>query len=318
MKVFVIAIVAVSLLPPPAFCLNPSNYLQSLSPPNHNHQGGWQGGTPRAAPSQSSSTWIPLETYGRPYKPPKQVDDDSTTLHHASLEYFRLEELTEDAGPRANADVGEPHQAARELVHLSNTRLSAGSWWCSTGGWPSTDHRTSTEVFFVLAGRGSLTDMDGITHEFGPGDTVTLPKGWCGRWDIREDMQKVWFVHEHAKVEEVEYPIRARVTPYETMMAPQYLNPLAGGPGAASRLLYAAGPTTVGSVMCAPGSSSKACPDAECFHLIEGILFLTTPDGISQRCVAGDTVVLPRGWSGHHDVVEKTTMLWISVENESA
>ena len=305
-KVFV-SVAVLSLFQSSA-SLNPSNYLQSLSPPN-------QGGTGAAPPS---SSWTPVETYGRLYQPPKQAKKEETNaLHHASLEYFRLDRLTPE-GPHANADVGEPHHASRQLVDLENTKLAAGSWWCSAGGWPSTNQQTSTEVFFVLAGRGCLTDMDGLTHEFGPGDTVTLPKGWCGRWDVWEDMQKVWFVHEHAKVEETAYPIRAGVTPYEKMVAPQYLNPLAGGPGAASRLLYAAGPTTVGSVMCAPGSSSKACYDAECFHLIEGILFLTTPEGTSQRCVAGDTVVLPPGWSGHHDVVEKTTMLWISVENEES
>ena len=112
------------------------------------------------------------------------------------------------------------------------------------------------------------------------------------------------------------FPIRAGVTRYEKFMSPQYLSPLEGGPGASSRLIYSAGPTTIGTVMLAPGSSIKTCHDAECFHLVEGILFLTPTDGKPQRCVAGDTVVLPRGWTGHHDVVERTTMLWVSVEDE--
>eukprot|EP00977_Amphora_coffeiformis_P025836 scaffold22432_cov168-Amphora_coffeaeformis.AAC.16 len=322
-KIFTIFAVA-SLFPSLIVSLNPSNYLQSLSPPNHHPPSS--GG----AATSSSSSWIPLETYGRPYKPPQRSREEeqlTRTLRHASMEYFRFDKLTPE-GPRDNVDIGTPHQASRSLVnhHMNNInsqqqKLAAGSWWCSAGGWPEHSRR-STEIFFVWTGRGCLTDKDGAAHDFGPGDTVIVPKGWCGRWDMWEDVQKIWFVHEHAKVEEqatADFPcIRAHVTPYEKLMAPQYLHPLAGGPGAASRLLYAAGPTTVGSVMCAPGSSSKTCHDAECFHLLEGILFLTDDDnnGTSQRCVAGDTVFLPPGWSGHHDVVEKTTMLWISMEKE--
>ena len=127
-------------------------------------------------------------------------------------------------------------------------------------------------------------------------------------------------------IEQAVFPIRAICTPFEKLMAPQYLSPMAGSSGAASRILYHAGPTTVGCVVCAPGSSTKICHDAECFHILEGVLFLTsdnddnnngeTVPSSSQRCVAGDTVILPPRWSGHHDVVEKTTMLWINMEEE--
>ena len=251
------------------------------------------------------------------------------TLHHAPMEYFQLEKLSTTKGPCDDADVGRPHRAFRTLVDTLLGKLSVGSWWYPTGGWTLVNPRTTTEISFVWTGHGCLTDMDGTAHNFGPGDVVILPKGWCGRCDIWDDVQKVCFTHEHAIVEvekegevigEDSPCIRARVTPYEQLMVSQYVNPMVGGPGAASRLLYAAGPTTVGSVMCAAGSSSKTCYDIECFHLIEGIVFLTSDkdNGTPQRCVAGDTVVLPPGWSGHHDVVEKATMLWISVEKDES
>ena len=286
-----------------------SNYLNSLSPNDMPQYGSGENRTPQPPPVVINGKTV--STYGKPYQPPKSID--LFHLLHAPISAGSIEKL-QPKGPRANADVGQPHEASVDFFEMG--KFSVGSWWCGAGGWPSPRQRDSTEVFFVLSGRGCVTDVDGVPHEFGPGDTVTLPKGWSGRWDVLEDIHKIWFVHEHANIEESGYPIRAQVTPYEKLVSPQYLSPLVGGPGAASRLIYSLGPTTVGSVVCAPGSSSKACHYVECFHIVEGILFLSTTDGKSQRCVTGDTVLLPPGWNGHHDVVEKTTMLWLSVDQE--
>ena len=254
----------------------------------------------------------PPVTYGRPYQPPS-TNGDVVTLHHAKLSFFHPDEL-QTKGVRRNADVGDPEESERTFLELGP--LTIGSWACTSGGWLCRKQKKSTEVFFVLSGKGCVTDLDGMPHEFGPGDVVTLPKGWSGRWDVWEDLHKIYFDHEHINIEETMLPVRAVIRPYEKIMAPQYLHPVEGGPGASSRLLYSAGPTTVAAVVCAPGSSMKVCYETECFHLVEGVLFLTTPDGEIKRFVAGDTVVLPPGWSGHHDVVEKCTMIWVSVEEE--
>jgi uncharacterized cupin superfamily protein len=306
-----------------------SNYLSSLSP-NAGGMGAEDmaynyGVSPPPPPPPSSLTNYgasygavydtdvedPPVTYGRPYEPP--IVDGDVTLHHAKLAFFHPDKLT-PKGPRTNADVGDPEEAERIFLELG--KFTVGSWTCSPGGWRQFKQKKTTEVFFVLSGKGCVTDLDGIPHEFGPGDVVVLPKGWSGRFDVLEDLHKIYFDHAHVNIEEAILPVRAVIRPYEKMVEPQYLHPGEGGPGASSRLLYSAGPTTVASVMCAPGSSMKVCYETECFHLVEGVLFLTTPDGTIQRFVAGDTVVLPPGWSGHHDVVEKTTMLWISVEEE--
>lgn len=59
----------------------------------------------------------------------------------------------------------------------------------------------------------------------------------------------------------------------------------------------------------------------ECFHVLEGVFFLTPKNsssdgggGTAQRCVAGDTVILPKGWSGRWDVVETVRKVWAVVE----
>jgi uncharacterized cupin superfamily protein len=279
-----------------------TNYLSSLS------RGGV--GAPADIPA-------PTVDYGAQQV---EVSVVAPTFAHAPISYFAFDQLT-PKGPRKNADVGQPHDATRPLTSVGS--ISAGTWWCAAGGWPSPALRPTTEIFLVFSGRGCVTDLDGMKHEFGPGDTVVLPKGWSGRWDIIEDIHKVWFVHDHPNVEAPSYPsIRAVIAPYSSL-SPEYVNPLDAPPTSASsstsitsRTIYNIGPIDVGSGTVAPGSfpiNSRAT--TECFHAVEGVFFLTNAaDGVARRCVAGDTVVLPKGWSGHLDVVETMKKLSVVVD----
>jgi uncharacterized cupin superfamily protein len=242
----------------------------------------------------------------------------SNTFQHAPLDYFAIPNLT-PKGPRANADVGQPHDATLKLGQDGDLR--SGSWWCAAGGWPSLKQRATTEIFFVLKGQGCLTDIDGMRHYFGPGDTVILPKGWCGRWDVLEDIHKVWFVHDHPNIEVPCQPIRAQIANYHTY-APKYMesqgvrvDAIHGSPSTTSQTLFDVGPTAVGVWTCTPGSFpviNRAT--TECFHVLEGVFFLTNAEGYTaRRCVAGDTVILPQGWSGYWDVIEPVKKLWCVV-----
>jgi uncharacterized cupin superfamily protein len=47
---------------------------------------------------------------------------------------------------------------------------------------------------------------------------------------------------------------------------------------------------------------------------VDGLFFLTNADGSARRCVAGDTVVLPKGWSGTWDILEPVTKVWVEAE----
>ncbi|KAJ8599619.1 hypothetical protein CTAYLR_004693 [Chrysophaeum taylorii] len=234
-----------------------------------------------------------------------QVSVEETSFSHAPQSYFAIDKLRAK-GPRKNADVGQPHDATRPLATVGPT--SAGSWWCASGGWPSPSPRATTEVFFVFEGHGCLTDLDGTPHYFGPGDTVVLPKGWSGRWDVARPIHKVWFVHDHPNVEESSYPIRAVITHYSDLAR------LHGSPTA--RSIYNVGPTEVGCLMLAPGSFPVVDQaKTEGFHVLEGLFFLTDADGNARRCVPGDTVVCPKGWSGTWDVFDDVRSLWVVVND---
>lgn len=278
----------------------------------------------------------PNPVFPTTFAPPSPIDNNgatghsqttTTTIHndvengeiktfsHAPLSYFDIVNLR-SKGPRKGADVGVPHDATRPLS--SDGPLSAGSWWCAAGGWPSPNLRTTTEVFYVLEGYGCLTDLDGTENYFGPGDTVILPKGWSGRWDVLQDIHKVWAVTDHP---DVAMCTKAMVIPYHRL-SPQHLvssgvrsDATHGTPCTAHAIYLENGYMEVGAWTCTPGSfpvSERSTSEA--FFVLEGLFFLTNErDGTAMRCKAGDTVILPKGWSGHWDIIEPVKKLWVSV-----
>lgn len=226
----------------------------------------------------------------------------------APLSYFAPDHLT-PKGPRTDADTGSPCCSSRVL--FKGKQSSVGAWTCTPGGFPVA-HRTTTEAFYILDGVGTLTDaIDGTVNHWRAGDTVVLPKGWSGRWDITKTIHKIWLVDFHmddlsekdrskavvAHAEDFHWsklrPLGARKADWGT---PEHFNATA----------WKVGSTYVGSWACTEGGflGTANRPTTEFFYVLEGIAFLTGLDGIARRIVAGDTVVLPKGWSGRWDIIK--------------
>lgn len=58
-----------------------------------------------------------------------------------------------------------------------------------------TDHRNRPheydEFVLVLNGKLVLTEQDGTTHEFHPGDAFVVPKGYTGTWEQHGDYREL-------------------------------------------------------------------------------------------------------------------------------
>jgi len=241
----------------------------------------------------------------------------SSGISYAPPDYFALSNL-QSKGPR-KADWGIPTEATRKLD--DDGILRVGAWYCSEGGWPSPNPKAHTEIFYVLEGHGCLTDADGMKHYFGPGDTVNIPKGHTGRWDVYEPIRKVWAVNDHARIEEdTSKVIRVQVYHY-CHLSPQYLHsntdPLFySSPSIAQcETLYGVGPTKVGVWLGEAGTSIAVSNGQKSFlYLLEGILYVSNDNtGEAVRMSAGDTVMLPQ-WSGYVDVIESCKMLWTTAD----
>ncbi len=101
-----------------------------------------------------------------------------------------LSQMVADKTP-ATVDSGDPHMAYAELA--SDSQLESGVWSATVGGW-TIDSYSVAEVMLILSGRLRITDDEGIATELGKGDVFYLPKGWRGRWDVLEDMQKMYVI----------------------------------------------------------------------------------------------------------------------------
>ena len=294
------------------------SYLDQLSGANSaSVEESWGSWAPEPAAAAAAST-IPVTT-------PTQDSDPSIGggIHHAPLDYFSLDKLA-SKGPRASKDWGTPQDGTRKLA--DDGMLRGGSWFCTEGGWPSPNQKAHTEIFFVLTGHGKLGDSDGTDHYFGPGDTVIIPKGHTGRWDVHTPMHKIWAVNAHDHIEEDQsLPIRVRVDGYHTF-APHLLtsNNFGGfdpvyasdSESIAYNTFYDVGPTSVGVWTSEPASISVATPMVRksFFHMLEGVLYVhDSATRTSQRCVPGDTVMLPAGFTGYIDVIEPAKKLFTTV-----
>ncbi|MEM7118218.1 MAG: cupin domain-containing protein [Chloroflexota bacterium] len=93
--------------------------------------------------------------------------------------------------PPKNIQSGNPQTMYSELA--SSDQLETGTWSCSVGSWDIPSFSVS-EVMLILNGRIRLTDTAGTSTELGKGDLFFLPKGWSGRWETLEDMQKLYVI----------------------------------------------------------------------------------------------------------------------------
>lgn len=82
----------------------------------------------------------------------------------------------------------------------------------------------------------------------------------------------------------------------------------------ASRELWRSGDglMRIGVWECTPGrfTASRDAASETC-HLIAGRVTLHDPDGRSRELVAGDLLVLPRGWRGEWTIHETTRKLYV-------
>jgi hypothetical protein len=127
------------------------------------------------------------------------------------------------------------------------------------------------------------------------------------------------------RIEEMSNPIRAHVDHY-CHYAPRYLasniDPLYLSSSSSSssyvqyKTLYDVGPTKVGVISIDAGASIPVMHGPKSFfHVLEDAIYVSNDTtGEAKRCVAGNTVMLPEGWSGHVDVTECTKKLWTTVE----
>lgn len=69
--------------------------------------------------------------------------------------------------------------------------ITLGIWACNAGAVDIQGH-AADEACFVMRGSVTLTDSDGRSETFGPGDGFLLPRGFRGTWSQSDDFAKMF------------------------------------------------------------------------------------------------------------------------------
>ena len=92
-------------------------------------------------------------------------------------------------GPKPTAVTEGQQEASREL--WSADSLNVGIWECSPGLFTAVRDGYH-EVCQILAGRVTITAEGQKPVEAGAGDTVVMPAGWKGTWEVHDTVRKTY------------------------------------------------------------------------------------------------------------------------------
>ena len=77
--------------------------------------------------------------------------------------------------------------------YYSSDTVQSGIWECKKGTFTIEAH-IANEMCHILEGQGVITYPDGTQLCFEGGDTLYIPKGTNMKWDVLEDIRKVYMV----------------------------------------------------------------------------------------------------------------------------
>ena len=93
--------------------------------------------------------------------------------------------------PVPTAVSGEPYESWR--VISDDGRVELGIWAVTPGSFHGSNKGSYEQMHFV-AGRGTITDGEGVVTKIGPGVVMLCPDGWTGTWQVDETVRKTYAV----------------------------------------------------------------------------------------------------------------------------
>lgn len=89
---------------------------------------------------------------------------------------------------------GNPIASIRLDTGTATSKHRSGIWRCTPGTFSCVEK--GDELQTILSGKLRLTEKNGSTSEFLPGDSVVTTKGSTVTWEIIETVEKVFFTHD--------------------------------------------------------------------------------------------------------------------------
>lgn len=101
--------------------------------------------------------------------------------------------------PRPDRRVeGNPLRTTFEHFLSPAHGLAAGIWACEPGAWNIAFAPGKHEFFCVIEGRIRITDAEGHSAEFGPGEAGIIPENFTGTFAVLNAVRKHYVIVETA------------------------------------------------------------------------------------------------------------------------
>ncbi len=85
--------------------------------------------------------------------------------------------------------------------HYEAQGVSSGLWECEPGAWRIAFADDRDEFFHVISGRIRITDAEGTTREFGPGDACVIPAGFTGLFEVIAHVRKHYVIIDRSVIQ---------------------------------------------------------------------------------------------------------------------
>jgi uncharacterized cupin superfamily protein len=114
---------------------------------------------------------------------PKLVKFDSSRV--SEQEYFL---------PPEKLLAGNPKQRVWNHYTDASQKFSAGVWHSEIGKWKIS--YTEEEYCQILEGISVITDDDGQALTVSGGDSLVVPRGFVGTWEVVQPTRKIYVIYE--------------------------------------------------------------------------------------------------------------------------
>lgn len=96
--------------------------------------------------------------------------------------------------PAEKLIAGNPRQTVWLEYQDASGKFSVGTWASEVGKWRVS--YTEEEYFQVLEGRSVIVADDGEAVTVCAGESMVIPRGFCGTWEVLEPTRKTFVIYE--------------------------------------------------------------------------------------------------------------------------
>ena len=89
---------------------------------------------------------------------------------------------------------GNPRQCVWKHYADGSGKFFAGVWSSEVGKWRIS--YTEEEYCQILEGVSIITDSDGVAVTVSAGDSLVVPRGFTGTWEVVEATRKIYVLYE--------------------------------------------------------------------------------------------------------------------------